>query len=141
MGGRGPAPGRRATRLADGLVDTTVLVDLLRQHQPAIVWAKAASTWRLGVTPIVWMEVVVGTHDRQHQHLAIRLLSLFEMVKFAPIDGEWAMDRLARQHLRHGVGVFDVLIAASAYRLGVPLYTHNLKHFTPLHGELARKPY
>ena len=43
--------------------------------------------------------------------------------------------------LRFGVGVLDCLIAAPAFRLQLPLYTHNLKHFTPLLGDLAQKPY
>lgn len=35
----------------------------------------------------------------------------------------------------------DCLIAAPAQRLGVPLYTRNLKHFSPLLGDLAVMAY
>lgn len=35
----------------------------------------------------------------------------------------------------------DCLIASVAYRLKVPLYTHNLKDMTPIIGNLAVKPY
>jgi hypothetical protein len=37
--------------------------------------------------------------------------------------------------------VIDCLIAAPSHRLNVPLYTMNLKHFTPLLGALAVRPY
>jgi predicted nucleic acid-binding protein len=43
--------------------------------------------------------------------------------------------------LSHGVGIMDCLIASVSYRLQVPLYTRNLKHFTPLLGALAQTPY
>ena len=35
----------------------------------------------------------------------------------------------------------DLLIAAPSQRLQLPLYTHNLKHLSPLLGTLAQKPY
>jgi hypothetical protein len=31
--------------------------------------------------------------------------------------------------------------SAPSYRLQLPLYTRNLKHFAPLLGKLAREPY
>ncbi len=47
----------------------------------------------------------------------------------------------ARLHLSHGLDSMDCLIASANHRLGIPLYTCNLKHFTPLLGDLAHKPY
>lgn len=43
--------------------------------------------------------------------------------------------------LSQNVDMMDCLIAASVHRLGLPLYTRNLKHFLPLIGDLACKPY
>jgi predicted nucleic acid-binding protein len=56
-------------------------------------------------------------------------------------DQDWAMEQMERYRLSHGVGVNDCLIASVAYRLQVPLYTHNLKDMTPMLGKLAVKPY
>ncbi|NWF68509.1 MAG: hypothetical protein HXY40_05435 [Chloroflexi bacterium] len=55
-------------------------------------------------------------------------------------DIDWAADRLADFRLSHGVEIMDCLIAAPCHRLQLPLYTHNLKHLTPLLGALAHKP-
>lgn len=63
------------------------------------------------------------------------------MISNVPDDHEWAIKQMLRYHLSHNVGAFDCLIAAPAYRLRLPLYTHNLKHFAPLLGDLARRPY
>ena len=56
-------------------------------------------------------------------------------------DVDWAIRQLLRFHLSHDLEAMDCLIAAVSYRLGVPLYTRDLKHFTPLLGDLARLPY
>ncbi len=50
------------------------------------------------------------------------------------------MEQMERYRLSHGVTINDCLIASVAYRLEVPLYTHNIKDMTPLFGKLAVKP-
>jgi predicted nucleic acid-binding protein len=37
--------------------------------------------------------------------------------------------------------MIDCLIASTAGRLGLPLFTRNLKHFVPLIDPLAQAPY
>jgi predicted nucleic acid-binding protein len=51
------------------------------------------------------------------------------------------MQQLERLQFSHHGGMKDCLIASVAYRLQVPLYTHNLKDMTPMIGSLAIKPY
>jgi predicted nucleic acid-binding protein len=63
------------------------------------------------------------------------------MVKMELHDIDWAMQQLEIYRLSHGVDIPDCLIAAPSYRLQIPLYTRNLKHFSPLLGELAQAPY
>jgi predicted nucleic acid-binding protein len=41
----------------------------------------------------------------------------------------------------HGVQFADVMIASVAVRLNVPLYTLNIKHYSPLPDVDERKPY
>lgn len=65
----------------------------------------------------------------------------FDMIDLTSGDQEWAMQQQMVYELSHGVGMMDCLIASVSYRLQIPLYTHNLKHFTPLIGDLAQKPY
>jgi predicted nucleic acid-binding protein len=48
---------------------------------------------------------------------------------------------MEKYRLSHGVATGDCFIASVAYRLQVPLYTHNLKDMTPMIGNLAVKPY
>ena len=127
--------------MVDALLDTTVLVDMLRNHPPAIAWKNAQGQSAYGITPIVWMELIIGAQNKAVQRRAVEFLTQFGMIYLTQADMDWAMQQLMAYHLSDNVGMMDCLIAAPSYRLQLPLYTHNLKHFAPLLGPLAQKPY
>ncbi len=120
-------------------VDTNILVDILRNHQPSLTWFSQQTP--LNITPLVWMELIAGSRDLKAQRQAIKLLSQFNMVYLTTSDMLWAMQQHTAFTLSHNIGILDCLIASVNYRLQVPLYTHNLRHFTPLIGTLAQSPY
>lgn len=122
------------------LVDTSVVIDILRSHQPAIAWLYA-QIGVTGVTRFVWHEVIEGCSDKQKQHAAIRVLDKFQLTPVTNDDVEWATVALLQHYLKLNADASDCLIAATAHRLQVPLYTRNLKHFGPLLGALAQQPY
>lgn len=125
--------------MVTGLLDTAVVVDLLRSYPPAHDWL--ARQPRLGVVPVVWLEIIQGAEDLRAQKRAVELLRHFERVDVEPVDFDWAIRQALRYRLSHSVDVMDCLIAAVASRLELPLYTRNLKHFVPMLGSLVRKPY
>lgn len=95
----------------------------------------------LGIPTSAWMELMVGAKSKRDQIIAKRLLTQFDVFYMTRVDQEMAMQFLASFSLSHGVGVLDCQVASVSYRLGLPLYTRNLKHFAPLLGTLAQKPY
>jgi predicted nucleic acid-binding protein len=122
-----------------GLLDTAVLVDILRDFPPAIEWLSQQD--RLGVSPVVWLEIIEGAENARNQARAIDLLRHFEKIEVASTDFDWAIQQALRFRLSHNVDMMDCLIASSAQRLGVSLFTRNLKHFQPMIGALAQRPY
>lgn len=122
-----------------GIVDTTVLVDLLRKHPPAITWLEGQS--RLGISAFTWMEIVFGAQNKIAQRQGLDLLRLFDVVYPSQTDIDWSMAKLLAHRLKDNAGIGDCLIASSSNQLNIPFYTHNLKHFRPLIGEFARRPY
>jgi predicted nucleic acid-binding protein len=127
--------------VVDALLDTSVLVDLWRKHPPALSWAEAQRELVIGVHVLVGMELVEGVRNsRELAHLD-RLLADYDVVFLTPSDCVWASEQHRRLRLGHGVGVLDALIASSAVRLNVPLYTLNLKHFQSLPDVKAIRPY
>jgi len=122
-----------------GLLDTSILVDVLRKRPVPLAWLERQSHLALPVP--VYIEVLEGARNRGEQREAERLLGRFERIYLTLDDQDWALERLSLYHLSHGVGGLDCLIAAPAARLGLPLYTLNLRHFAPLLGAGAHQPY
>lgn len=127
--------------MVTGIIETSVIVDLLRNHSLAVSWYQEQTQPTLGITPIIWMEVIGGGQNKAERLRAARLLQRFTMLYFTQADLDWAMQQQMVYELSHGVGMMDCLIASVSARLQIPLYTHNLKHFTPIIGDLAQKPY
>ena len=125
--------------MVSGLLDTSILVDVMRKHPPAAIWL--AQQNNLGVSHIVALEMLAGARNRTSEHETARLLAAFQRVELTNDDFLWALAQMAKFHLSHNVGSMDCLIAATAFRLQVPLYTRNLKHFAPLLGGLTQEPY
>lgn len=123
-----------------GLVDTSIIVDLIRGFSDAYRWLGNIED-DLGVTYYVWLEIIQGAANKQKQASALKILADFHLVETTPGDVEWAVLTFARVKLAHNVDALDSLIAATSHRLHIPLYTRNLKHFAPLIGELAQSPY
>lgn len=127
--------------VTDAILDTSILIDLLRAYPPAAEWFSGRGRLRLAITPVVWMETVQGATDSARRAQAIRLLRQFRIEHPTEDDNRWAMRQAARFHLSHNIHLQDVMIASVAVRLAVPLYTTNLKHFEPLPSLDVRRPY
>jgi len=127
--------------VSDAILDTSVLIDLLRGFPPATNWFAGLRRQRLAITPVVWMETVQGATDREKRAQAIRFLRQFRIEHPTEDDNRWAMRQTANFHLSHGIQLQDAMIASVAARLTIPLYTTNLKHFQPLPSVDAKKPY
>jgi predicted nucleic acid-binding protein len=126
--------------MSAGIVDTTVILHYFRKYALAREWVDAQPL-QLSVTTITWMEVMEGVSSKASQEEARRILDKFELLYPITSDQQWAMQQLERFQFSHRIGKEDCLIASVAYRLQIPLYTHNLKHMTLLIGSLAVKPY
>ena len=125
--------------MATGLIDSNIVVDVLRSYKPAEQWLKNQSY--LGISRGVYFEVYEGVTNKRELQAADRLLSRLELIEYTHSDLVWATDKLHTYWLSHSVDGYDCLIAAPSFRLKLPLYTRNLKHFTPLLGTLAQQPY
>lgn len=125
--------------MIDAVVDTTVVLHLFRKYQPAIRWFNNQRHY--GVTSITWMEVMEGASNKANQSQSKAILSQFDLLYLTSADQHWAMQQLERFQFSHHLNTEDCLIASVAYRLQVPLYTHNLKDMTPMLDSLAVQPY
>jgi hypothetical protein len=120
------------------LLDTSVIIDILRGHTPALDLAR-----RLGEPPacseITRVEVLRGMRSTERRITE----RLFETVRWIAIDEAIARraGNLGRtwRRSRSGIATADLIIAATAEELGLQLTTMNVKHFPMFAG--LRAPY
>ena len=130
--------------MVEGIADTSVFVDFIRGLPEAIEWLKPSTD--VGVTPIIWLELLEGIgldgpKNREKLDSLTQLLNSYVLMNTTADDVLWARDKMISYRLTHDIDPFDFLIASTAYRLQIPLYTKNLKHFRPILGDLTVKPY
>jgi len=121
------------------ILDTTVVLHIFRKYPPALAWFRSSQTYAIVST--TWMEVMVGVGSKHAMQETLHLLSNFELLYLTNDDQKWAQNQIQQLRFSHHVTTNDCLIASVAYRLQIPLYTHNLKDMTPMLDKLAIKPY
>ncbi len=126
---------------ADLVLDTDVLIEILRGDSRAGEWLASVESLIIGIPVIVWMEILVGARDKQEQRGFIEQLAGYTILHLEFGDSERARDWFEQFHLSHGVGIMNCLIAAIPRRLAKPFYTFNLKHFQVIPGLEAKAPY
>jgi len=120
------------------LVDTDVIIDLLRGHQDAVAWVRQQSR-DITLSVITVAELYAGVKGDDEKRLLDELLGLFQLL---PVTARTAKQGgLYRQQFRpsHGVGLADALIAATAVEHNARLVSLNRKHFPML--DVVDTPY
>jgi predicted nucleic acid-binding protein len=112
------------------LLDSDVMIDLLRQYPPATRWFDTLDDEEELLLPgYVVMELIQGCRNKVEQERLRRELATYGIVWPTPADCDEALDIFTAYHLSHNAGLLDVLIGQTAVALGVPLYTFNQKHY------------
>lgn len=122
------------------LLDTSILVDILRGYEPAQIWIDSLPAEARYISVITAGELLAGSRNLREQRRIERELALYETIWLSESVSRSALDLYRRFHLSQQAGFFDCLIAATAEQHALQLATLNLKHFAPL-GVRARKPY
>jgi predicted nucleic acid-binding protein len=123
------------------LIDTDVLVDVLRKHPPALAWLASLGSEALGVPGLVAMELLQGCRNRAEQRQVEKLLRPYRLYWPDRADCLRAYDDFATHHLSHSLGILDALIAETAVGLGVNLATFNEGHYHSVVALRSVRPY
>lgn len=123
------------------LLDTDVMVDLLRGHPPAIAWLKRLGTVPLGLPGLVAMELLQGCRNLAEQQRVEREFQRFTLDWPTAADCSRALHDFVAFRLSHNLGLLDSLIAHTALGLGETLATFNTKHYGVIAKLQTVQPY
>jgi len=123
------------------LIDTSILIDILRGQVAARNWVDALALPARNLSVITGAELLAGCRNQREQRAVERELNLYHTVWMDESISQTALDFYKQFHLSHGFGFLDCLIAATAIQHGYRLATLNLRHFTMLPGLQVERPY
>lgn len=122
------------------VLDTNILIDLLRGYPPALAWFTSLSEPPL-IPGYAVFELLVGCENALAVQRVQRWLRPFQIYWPTATDCNRALTTFARASLSHNLGILDVLIGECAVGLGVPLCTFNVRHFRAVAGLTIEQPY
>ncbi len=123
------------------LLDTDVMIDVLRGHPPAVAWLGTVRTEVIVLPGYVAMELIQGCRDQQEQRDLLKELRRYTILWPQPEACERALDLYTRFHLSHGLSLLDALIGQLALELDLPLRTFIEKHYRAIPGLKLVQPY
>lgn len=123
------------------LLDTDVMVDILRGHPPAVAWLAGSGTIPIGLPGLVTMELLQGCRTLVEQHRLEKELLRFSTHWPTQEDCRRAFRDFSAHRLSHNLGLIDSLIGETAAGLGEILATFNLKHYAVIPGLQTLQPY
>ncbi|MGE0128818.1 MAG: PIN domain-containing protein [Blastocatellales bacterium] len=122
------------------ILDTDILIDIQRGHQPALTWF-GTLTEIPAVPGFVVMELIQDARDKRQVQQALQLVAPLPVVWPAQSDCQHALSYFTAYHLSHNLGLLDSLIAACAVGLSAKLCTFNLKHYRAIPNLTTEQPY
>jgi predicted nucleic acid-binding protein len=124
------------------LLDSDVMIDLLRQYPPAMQWFDTLDDdEEIALSGYVVMELIQGCRNKAEQARVQGELAAYGVVWLSPAGCDEALAVFVEYHLGHGAGLLDVLIGQTAVALAAPLYTFNQKHYRFIPGLQTVQPY
>ena len=121
------------------LLDTDVMVDILRGYEPAKEWLN--SMQEIGIPGLVAMELIQGCQNTKEQRQLEKALSGYPLYWLDDDGCNNALASFSTHHLSDNIGLLDALIAETAISANAELATFNVKHYRVLKGLRSIQPY
>ncbi|MGN6389195.1 MAG: type II toxin-antitoxin system VapC family toxin [Burkholderiaceae bacterium] len=116
------------------LIDTDVLIWMMRGHEGAAARLQAMVPWR--VSAVTYMELAQGCRNKAELEQVKKGLaaSRTEIVPVSTAVSNRAMQLIDAHALSSGMQLGDALIAATALEHDTAVFTGNAKHFRAIDG-------
>ena len=122
------------------ILEADILIDLYRKRPAAQAWLASLPDIPL-LAGLAAMELMEGVADGRAMREVRRFLLPFTLCWPTEADMIRAHTVYQPLRLKHGIGLVDCLIAATATGMGEDLATFNRKHFGVVPGLVTAQPY
>jgi len=123
------------------LLDTDIMIDILRDYPPAISWLENTDETEISLPGFVVMELIQGCNNKAEKETLEEKISDYEIVWPSQAACFEALNIFSSYYLSHKIGIIDALIGQTAIDMGVPLYTFNEKHYNFIPNLNSIQPY
>ncbi len=123
------------------LLDSDIMIDILRGYPPALAWLGRLESTPIGLPGLVAMELLQGCRNQNEQQRVERQLKRFTIYWPRETDCHGALLDLVTHHLSHNLGIIDALIGHTALGAADELATFNVKHYSVITGLKTVQPY
>lgn len=123
------------------MIDTDILVDVLRNYPPALAWLKTMRTELIDIAGLTALELLQGCRNRNEQSRVETFLQPYSLRWPTQSDCERAFADFSLYHLSDSLSILDALIAETAVGLNLVLATFNQKHYDVVKTLRTLKPY
>jgi predicted nucleic acid-binding protein len=124
------------------LIETTILVDYLRQSHAAANYLDTARSHGSSIcSAVTQAELIVGSRTCAELRAIDQLLARFNIEPIDRNDSVRALSWLRKYFHTRGVGFHDCLLGAASVRRRIPIATLNEKHIKVLPGVRVMRPY
>lgn len=113
------------------LVDTTVLIEYLRQDSVARSFIKNNLPY---FSTVAKAELIQGARDKKELAIIIGFLKDLEELTINERVASLAIELTEKHYLSHHLLFLDALVAATALEENLTLVTENVKHFSFIPG-------
>jgi len=111
------------------LCDTNILIEFYKGAPAILESLRTIELPNLAISVITAGELYYGAKDRRELRKIKAHLSLLHQIAIDEEISAIFLDLLETYSLSHKISIPDALIAATAIRLEIPLYTLNVKDF------------
>jgi hypothetical protein len=123
------------------LIDTDILVDVGRNDPIAITYLQTKGrTYRLAISVITYMELLVGAQNKTEQRKIERFLQRFTVYALSESISTSGVNLLRQYRLSHGLLMADAFIAATAVSNTLPFASKNQRDYRFI-SQLILLPY
>lgn len=122
------------------VLDTDILIDVLRGHKLAITWFTTLREVP-NIPGFVVMELIQNAKNKQEVNQVFKLIAPLPIIWLTEINCNNALVDFSKYSLSDGIGLLDALIAHCAIGKNATLCTFNIKHYRVIPNLKIAQPY